>query len=123
MMLPLVLLLYALPHNVEFVANTLDAAGIYLEHPVSYYPADHSGYRYSNPHNPAPGVSGRGDAERRRVQLHNSMHGVGSSYSARPPKTIELQRDQVKEVFQNLTSGVDLEEHEPRTSALPCVLS
>lgn len=118
MMLTLTLLLYALPHNIQFVANTLEAALIYLEHPITYNPADHDGYRYSNPHNPAPGVSGRGDAERRRARMASGLMGdaVGAGSATRVPKSVEVQRDQVNKVFDNLKSGVDLDECEPRES-------
>lgn len=110
-MLPLNLLLFARPMHIPEISDILDQAGIYLEHPAIYSPAMHNGYKYSNPHNPASGVGGRGDAERRRAQLLNGLQGVGQF---RPPvKAQDVARQQVEDVFQNLKSGVDLDEEEP----------
>lgn len=113
-MLPLNLLLFTLEHNVQLVSNTLHGSNLFLDHPASYDPDKHSGYLYRNPHNPAPGVSGRA-SERKRTQMTNGLQGIGIGYSGdRVMKTVEVQREQVKNVFDNLKSGMDLEELEPR---------
>lgn len=109
-MLPLTLLLFCRPQNIAQVSDLLASHHHYLEHPASYNPAHYRGYRYQNPHNPPPG--GRGEAERRRV-AHNNGLGAGGSYSAKLLKTVDVQRKQVEDVFDNLKSGVDLDECEP----------
>lgn len=109
--MPLHLLLFARPIHIPEISHLLDVATVYLEHPPAYNPALHNGYRYSNPHNPAAGVSGaRGDAERRRMQMSGGIFNG----AVRVAKTVEVQREQVEFVFKNLASGVDVEEHEPR---------
>jgi len=115
MMLPLLLLLFTKPSDVQIVSTTLDHATIYLEHPASYNPMLHCGCRYSNPHNPAPGVSGRQgiEAERRRQQMMSGMFGSGAYGRQQQLKPVEVQRQQVDQVFSNLKSGLDLEEHTP----------
>lgn len=125
MMLPITLLLFARPYNVPFVSDTLADASFHLEHPrklsniqslvallqilspqklASYNPAHHSNIRYSNPHNPAGG-------DKRRTQISAGLAG-GSGLSAgiQVSKAIDIQRQQVDDVFQNLKSGVDLDE-------------
>ncbi|KAL8290052.1 hypothetical protein RQP46_002991 [Phenoliferia psychrophenolica] len=112
MMLPLNLLLFARPIDINYISDTLDHANIFLEHPSTYSPAMHNGYRYSNPHNPAPGVGG---GDRRRQQFLNGLQGGGAAYRA-PVKAQDVARQQVEDVFQKLTSGVDLDEEEPAPS-------
>ena len=115
LMLPLTLLIFTLAHNVEAVSSTLAASAIFLEHPTSYDPAKNHNAAYRNPHNPAAGASSRG-SEKRRAQMANGLMGIGSSLTSdRAPKTVEVQREQVQSVFENLKSGMDLEETEPRT--------
>lgn len=104
-MLPLQLLLFARPFDIPLISDTLDQAGIYLEHPATYSPAMHNGYRYQNPHNPAAGVGG----DRRRQLLQGLQGGALRA----PVKAQDVARQQVEDVFQNLKSGVDLDEEEP----------
>lgn len=97
---------------------------IYLEHPATYHPEQHGHHKYRNPHNPAPGVSGRGDAERRRHQLLTGLYGGGMMAGAgKTQKTVDVQKQQVEEVFKNLKSGLDLEEQEPRACSPPSLPS
>jgi SWI/SNF-related matrix-associated actin-dependent regulator of chromatin subfamily A3 len=122
MMLPLVLLLFARPYDIPLVSDTLERHAIYLEHPPSYNPLMHNGSRYSNPHNPAPGVSGRGgEAERRRQQMMSGMYGGAGLGATRSVKTQDVQREHVNAVFKDLKSGPDLDEVDPREFALPCL--
>lgn len=118
MMLPLQLLLFARPYDVPAVSLALEKSTIYLEHPTTYNPAHHHGYQYSNPHNPAAGVSGRGESERRRMQMLSGIYGgSGLVGMNKAPKTVEVQRQQVEDVFKNLKSGADVVEQEPREFA------
>ena len=75
MMLPLQLLLFARPFDIPLISDTLDQAGIYLEHPATYSPPMHNGYRYQNPHNPAAGVGGD-----RRRQLLQGLQEIGRAH-------------------------------------------
>ncbi|KAM0756492.1 hypothetical protein T439DRAFT_376672 [Meredithblackwellia eburnea MCA 4105] len=106
MMLPLHLLLFARPLDVPSISDILAEKSIYLEHPQTYSPALHNGYRYSNPHNPAPG-GGVGEAERRRQHLLGQIQYRG------PVRAQDVARQQVDQVFQNLKSGLDLDELTP----------
>ncbi|KAI5475860.1 DNA repair protein rad5 [Pseudohyphozyma bogoriensis] len=110
MMLPLHLLLFARPFDIPYISKVLDENAIYLEHPAMYNPAMHNGYRYSNPHNPAPG--GGVSDQRRRERMNGGLY---SSYSrvSQPVKQADVQRQQVDDVFRDLKSGADLEEKEP----------
>jgi hypothetical protein len=105
-MLPINLLLFVRPYNIAFVSNTLADASIYLDHPKQYDPAHHSNYRYSNPHNPAGG-------ERRRTQMTTGLAGgSGLSAGVQVSKSVDVQRQQVEDLIQNLKSGVDVDEAE-----------
>lgn len=111
------LLLFARPFDVPGIARTLETAHppIWLEHPVSYNSAEWGGARYQNPHNPAPGVGSRGtDAERRRQALVSGVYGGSSIGAQKVAKAVDVQKQQVEEVFMNLKSGIDLEEVTPR---------
>ena len=88
---------------------------MWLDHPASYISAEHGGARYQNPHNPAPGVGARGaDAERRRNALVSGIYGGSSVSAQKVVKAIDVQKQQVEEVFMNLKSGTDLEQVTPR---------
>lgn len=117
MMLPLVMLLFCHPHLVHHVSAALERAAVYLGHPPSYDPAMHNGFAYSNPHGPLAQSS---EAERRKREVLNGLSGVGSSSyaqgrfgSSSQTKTVEVKRDQVEKMFEQMKSGADLEEVEP----------
>ncbi|GAA5861119.1 hypothetical protein JCM3774_002196 [Rhodotorula dairenensis] len=114
--LKLRLLLFARPFDVPAISRALEEANppIWLDHPRTYNSAEHGGARYQNPHNPAPGVGSRGaDAERRRNALVSGIYGGSSLGSQKVVKAIDVQKQQVEEVFMNLKSGTDLEEVTP----------
>lgn len=113
-MLPLQLLLFAKPIDIPFVSTTLSNNAIYLDHPVSYNPALHHGYRYQNPHNPPMGGLGSREAERRRTHLMDGLYGGYARQTV--TKKEDVQRQQVQDVFENLKSGLDVEEQEPGLS-------
>ncbi|BGO90936.1 hypothetical protein NBRC10512_002311 [Rhodotorula toruloides] len=115
-LLKLRLLLFARPFDVEKVAETLENAHppLWLQHPITYIAAQHNNARYVNPHNPAPGVGGRGaDAERRRQALVSGMYGGSGLNATKVAKAVDVQKQQVEEVFLNLKSGTDLDEVTP----------
>ncbi|BGP31413.1 hypothetical protein JCM10296v2_003177 [Rhodotorula toruloides] len=115
-LLKLRLLLFARPFDVEKVAETLENAHppLWLQHPITYIAAQHNNARYVNPHNPAPGVGGRGaDAERRRQALVSGMYGGSGLNATKVAKAVNVQKQQVEEVFLNLKSGTDLDEVTP----------
>lgn len=115
MMLPMQLLIYAHPSHVQHVSLHLQSNSVFLEHPSSYEPSMHCDCRYSNPHNPYM----RSGEERRRRDL---LNGLAGGFGGRPygaAKSVDVQREQVEEVFKNLTSGVDLQEVEPGPFPFP----
>lgn len=107
MMLKLILLLYCHPHFVQLVSESLEKSSIYLEHPPSYDASMHSNFRYFNPHGTRPQQL---ETERKRREALSTM----SSYAMRPygVKNVEVQREQVEEMFKSLRSGADLGEVE-----------
>lgn len=114
--LKLRLLLFARPFDVPAIARALEETNppVWLDHPASYISAEHNGARYQNPHNPAPGVGSRGaDAERRRNALVSGIYGGSSVSAQKVVKAIDVQKQQVEEVFMNLKSGTDLEQVTP----------
>lgn len=116
------LLLFARPFDVPAIARALEETNppIWLDHPASYISAEHNGARYQNPHNPAPGVGSRGaDAERRRNALVSGIYGGSSVSAQKVVKAIDVQKQQVEEVFMNLKSGTDLEQVTPRKPFIP----
>ncbi|BGP24045.1 DNA repair protein rad5 [Rhodotorula toruloides] len=115
-LLKLRLLLFTRPFDVDKVADILENAHppLWLQHPTTYIAAQHNNARYVNPHNPAPGVGGRGaDAERRRQTLVSGMYGGSGLNATKVPKAVDVQKQQVEEVFLNLKSGTDLDEVTP----------
>lgn len=124
MMLPLHLLFFARPSSIPFISHHLESHTIYLEHPRSYHPEQHGGARYSNPHNPPVGSGGQREMERRRTGFVGGMYGArGLGATQGQQRTAqEVQREQVETVFQNLKSGPDLEEVDPREFFFPFFL-
>lgn len=123
MMLPLVMLLFCHPHLVKAVAQILEKSAIYLEHPPSYDPAMHGGFKYSNPHGGA--ITASAAAQRKQQVMNGFQSSYGTSaYSAglaggsrygggQAGKSVEVQREQVEEMFKSIQSGADLGEAEP----------
>lgn len=119
MMLPLQLLLFTRPLNIQPVADLLASKAVYLEHPRSYAPQHHFNARYSNPHNPAFGVGAGG--EMRRNRLVNGMRGAatmgmgveGMTRSGAAGHGAQAV-DAIRRIMQDMPSGPDLDEVEPR---------
>lgn len=112
-MLPLQLLLFAKPGDVPYISDLLSSRNVYLEHPRSYQPIHHFGARYMNPHNPAAGVGAQ--AEQRRQRLQNGLAGIGAGVDGmtRAPQTTQAV-DAIRRIMQEMPSGPDLDEVEPR---------
>lgn len=109
-MLQLTLLFFCPTSAMQAVADHLEANAIFLQHPATYSPSRHHGAPYKNPHNPAEGTGASG--ERKRQNMLNSLYSsVGNAQ--RTVKASDVQKQQVEAVFQELKSGVDLEETEP----------
>jgi SWI/SNF-related matrix-associated actin-dependent regulator of chromatin subfamily A3 len=109
MMIPLQLLLFSRQPYVQQVGAALERNASFLEHPASYDPGMHGGASYLNPHNPLAGAQ---EAERRRREL---LTGLNGGYSGRlyGGRSVEVQREQVDQISNNIRSGVDLDETEP----------
>lgn len=124
MMLPLTMLLFCHPHLVKAVAQILEKSAIYLEHPPTYDPAMHGGFKYSNPHGGA--ITASAAAQRKQSVMNGTQGSYGTSgYSSAlsgsrygggqvgAVKSVEVQREQVEEMFKSIQSGADLGEAEP----------
>lgn len=121
-MLPLVMLLFCHPHLVKAVAQILEKSAIYLEHPPSYEPSMHSGFKYNNPHGGAITASAAAQRKQQVMNGFQSSYGstsygaggiAGSSRYGQAGKSVEVQREQVEEMFKTIQSGADLGEAEP----------
>ena len=108
-MLQLVILLFCHPQLVPHVSAQLEKNAVYLQHPQTYDPALHGGFRYYNPHGP---VLQSAEADRRRREVLNGLGGTYGGRYAAAPKSIEVQREQVEEMFKSMKSGADLGEAE-----------
>lgn len=119
-MLPLQMLLFCHPHLVKAVAQILEKSAIYLEHPASYEPSMHSGFKYNNPHGGAITASAAAQRKQQVMSGFQSSYGSSSYGSAgsasrygQAVKSVEVQREQVEEMFKSIQSGADLGEAEP----------
>ena len=98
---------FTLPSNVLYIASYLAESSQFLDHPLPYYiPENHfDAPVYYNPHNPPP--EGFRAIKRNRLDM---MIGRGA---AQQQKTIDVQRDQVDQVFMALPSHDELPETNP----------
>jgi SWI/SNF-related matrix-associated actin-dependent regulator of chromatin subfamily A3 len=101
------IVLFTLPSNVGYIADFMANSAQFLDHPVPSYQAqshfDHPAYY--NPHNPPP--EGFRAARRNRTDM---MMGRGA---VQQQKTIDVQRQQVDQVFMALPSHDELPETSP----------
>jgi SWI/SNF-related matrix-associated actin-dependent regulator of chromatin subfamily A3 len=102
---PLNLLLFTLPANINYLSEGLLKMGQFLDIPLPYYdPNNHSDMpRYVNPHNPPEGGF-RSRGKRADSLLNRAAGGMSAQ------KAIEVQRQQVDEVFRSLKGHDDLQE-------------
>lgn len=102
------ILCFTLPSNVSYIADYLANSAQFLDHPVPYYsPQNHYDHpAYYNPHNPPP----EGFRALRRNKLDALM---GRGVMQQQQKTIDVQRQQVDQVFQALPSHDELPETAP----------
>lgn len=108
--LSLRILIFTPKGNVNAVSSFLQNASLLLDHPsIPYNPSDHrDSPLYQNPHNPPPG------GFRSQVAAGYGAAGPGRwSQATVAGKSVEVQRNQVDEVFASLRSGDDLPETEP----------
>lgn len=107
--LSLRILIFTPKGNVPAVAQFLQNASLYLDHPtIPYDPAQHRDQPdYHNPHNPPPG------GFRSALAAGGGPAGARWNQTAVAGKSVEVQRSQVDEVFASLRSGEDLPETEP----------
>ncbi len=98
--------------NIPIVAKYLQQYGLLLDHPSSSWEPDRvSQMLYLNPHNPPPG----GHASLLNISARPGYPGPGVNRWLTPQasgKSVEVQRNQVDEVFKILRSGEELEETE-----------
>ncbi|KIJ45051.1 hypothetical protein M422DRAFT_29907 [Sphaerobolus stellatus SS14] len=116
--LSLHLLLFTPKGNIPIVSSYLHNSALFLDHPIVPFDlaaARLKGVLYSNPHNPPPGGFAR--AQQARGGYGNLVagghNGFGANrWSGTAPngKSVEIQRNQVDQVFHSLKSGDELEE-------------
>lgn len=104
---PLNLLLFTLPANIDYLSNEFLKLGQFLDIPLPYYdPNNHSEMPlYQNPHSPPEGGF-RSRGKRADSLLNRGAGGMTAQ------KAIEVQRQQVDEVFRSLKGHDDLQEME-----------
>lgn len=120
MMLPMTMLVFCHPHFVQHASDTFAKNTAYLEQPQNYDPAMHGGFKLSNPHGERFSAT---EADRRRHQVLGGLTGSstysGSSgyqygrFAAATKAPVEVQREQVEEMFKTMKSGLDIGEMEP----------
>ncbi|GAA5829809.1 hypothetical protein JCM11251_007888 [Rhodosporidiobolus azoricus] len=108
------LTLFARPFDVHPVQEAIERVEppLFLHDPSDPPQSHYSGYKYSNPHNPAKGVGADGDRRRQRLQ-NGMMSGMGGLGMQKAMKQVDYQRDQVKAVMEETKSGTDLEQVDP----------
>lgn len=115
-------LIFTLPSNVRYIADTLLAHSLYLLDPLpTYDPTRHSDHpEYHNAH-------GSGERALQLYQAHRrSQHtNNGSAFNPAADKArqVEVQRKQAEAILDQLTDGVELEQSDPgpwiRTELFP----
>ncbi|KAH9944198.1 SNF2 family N-terminal domain-containing protein [Epithele typhae] len=110
--LQLQLLVFTPKGNIPVVSHYLATNSLYLDHPTHPTDVQHaSSQYYHNPHNPPPG----GHAPRTAVINRPGYLGPSHSFSkwsapAVAGRSIEVQRNQVDELFKSLKSGDEIDE-------------
>lgn len=103
-------LFFTLPSNVSYLVQVLVNSNLFLLDPVPPYdPARHNdGPMYFNGH----GSSAL--ALQLQQQAHARMFGIGSQLpAAQRQNAVDVQRQQVDEVFKSLDNGSELEQSDP----------
>ncbi|KAF8078787.1 SNF2 family DNA-dependent ATPase [Lyophyllum atratum] len=113
--LPLQMLVYTPKGNIPVVGNYLRQCGLLLDHPTPPYDVHRlANYHYHNPHDPPPGGHNRAILASNR--LGYGPVGNNNSRWTTPTmtgKSVEVQRNQVDELFKSLKDGDELTETEP----------
>jgi SWI/SNF-related matrix-associated actin-dependent regulator of chromatin subfamily A3 len=105
------MLVYTPMGNIPVVGNYLHQCGLFLDHPSPPYDIQRlTNYHYLNPHNPPPGGHSRALFAANRIGPPVASRWTTPAVSG---KSVEVQRNQVDEVFKSLKSGDDLVETEP----------
>ena len=108
--LPLQMLVHTPNGNIPIVAKYLQQHGLLLDHPSSSWEPDRISHMlYLNPHNPPPGGHARSfnSSTRPGYPGPGGNRWVAQQVSG---KSVEVQRNQVDEVFKIITNGEELEE-------------
>ena len=113
-MLPLTILLFVLPKDLDYVSEALSDATIFLDDPSSYNPAYHDNARYHNPHCPPPGGHARIGISGKPITSASGQRAPGTVIATQPHgKTVEVQRVQVEGMFKNMRDGASLNPTDP----------
>ncbi|KAI5124171.1 hypothetical protein M0805_000978 [Coniferiporia weirii] len=115
--LPLQMLVHTPNGNIPIVARYLQQSGLLLDHPSNVWdPTRLSQFLYLNPHNPPPGGNARLFGSSSSRQGYSGPGGSKWSTPMISGKSVEVQRNQVDEVFKSLKSGEELQETEPSSN-------
>ncbi len=116
---PINILIFTLPSNTEYIAHRCASFNTFLDHPLPYYiQSNHAeSPPYLNPHDPPR----EGFRESKRQRMDTLMAGQRSGMAV--GKTVEVQREQVDQLFKSLKGGDELDETDPgkfvRTKLFP----
>ncbi|KAF8167732.1 SNF2 family DNA-dependent ATPase [Crassisporium funariophilum] len=112
--LPLQMLVYTPKGNVPVVGNYLQQCSLLLDHPSPGCDMQRlAHYHYYNPHNPPPGGFNRAIMASNRMNIVPERDNSRWTTPAMTGKSVEVQRNQVDELFKNLKDGDGLLETEP----------
>lgn len=109
-------MLFTLPANVRYIADTLQANNLYLLDPVPPYdPSRHVDTpAYDNPH--GGGAISYHAAQRAQANLYNGNWGapnLGTALGQERINQVDVQRQQVDEVFTSLEAAGELDQSDP----------
>jgi SWI/SNF-related matrix-associated actin-dependent regulator of chromatin subfamily A3 len=102
-------LLFTLPSNVAFISNALIASNLFLLDPMPPYDRNRHADRprYENAH------GGGEQAYKMMVESNRRIQSMTAPLREDKTRAVEVQREQVDEVFKSLGNGVELEQCDP----------
>ncbi|GLB35986.1 putative SNF2 family N-terminal domain containing protein [Lyophyllum shimeji] len=112
--LPLQMLVYTPKGNIPVVGNYLRQCGLLLDHPTPPWDVQRlANYHYHNPHDPPPGGHNRAVLASNRLGYTSVSNNSRWTTQTITGKSVEVQRNQVDELFKSLKDGEELAETEP----------
>ncbi|KAK4684735.1 hypothetical protein P7C73_g5428, partial [Tremellales sp. Uapishka_1] len=108
-------LLFTLRSNIEYISSHLIQHNLYLLDPVPMYDANRHNDRprYENAHGGGENAYQMMVASQRRSMMAMSGYSSYGMADRDKGKQVEVQREQVDEIFKSLDSGIELEQSDP----------